>query len=72
MPVFLTVSLTATAVTKSNEASVYNGQIPTTRIPIPRLRAKVPVLPGKRGGGLVENVVDPKKDLLPDSGAQLV
>lgn len=37
-----------------------------------RLRAKVSVLPGECGGGLVENLVDAKKDLLPDSGAQLV
>lgn len=36
------------------------------------LCAEVPVLPGQCGCGLVENVVDAKEDLLPDSRAQLV
>lgn len=57
---------------KTSTASVLNGPIPTTHFLLPRLRAKVSVLPGRRGVGLVENVVDPKKDLLPNSRAQLV
>lgn len=47
-------------------------QIPITPLSLLRLCAKVQVLSGKCECGPVENVVDAKKDLLPDSGAQLV
>lgn len=47
-------------------------QITITPLSLLRLCAKVQVLSGKCRCGPVENVVDAKKDLLPDSGAQLV
>lgn len=52
--------------------SLHIRQITITPLSLLRLCAKVQVLSGKCGCWLVENVVDAKKDLLPDSGAQLV
>ena len=37
-----------------------------------RLCPQVPLLPGERGGGTLEAVVDAEEDLLQDRGAQLV
>lgn len=64
------VRITATGTTETSFCAKW--VIPHHPLSLPRLRAKVPVLPGKCGGGLGENVVDAEKNLLPNSRAQLV